>query len=216
MSYVEDAGDLLVFVDEAAAKLWWRNLRGGAPVRVLLRGHWQVGHAEVAWEADPPGLARALARFAAAWPGFVDLGLPPAERYSPEELLQVAHGCAVVSPSSRVGPRDRPDDRAGRPRLPGDVAADPASGVPGEETSAVSPCSRISVPGSRLSTRLRRGISQPKATAMATVPDPAHKHRRDYAPPGGGDPRLELAELVRRPDEDQPSPRSPGRASRPA
>ena len=53
--YVEDAGDLLVFVDEAAAKLWWRTLRGGAPVRVLLRGHWQVGHAEVAWEADPPG-----------------------------------------------------------------------------------------------------------------------------------------------------------------
>lgn len=97
VSYVEDAGDLLVFVDEAAAKLWWRNLRGGAPVRVLLRGHWQVGHAEVAWEADPPGLARALARFAAAWPGFVDLGLPPAERYSPEELLPVAHGCAVVT-----------------------------------------------------------------------------------------------------------------------
>ena len=27
-------------------------------------------------------------------------------------------------------------------------------------------------------------------------PDPAHEHRRDCAPPGGGDPRLELAELV--------------------
>jgi len=41
--------------------------------------------------------SRALARFAAAWPGFVDLGLPPAERYSPEDLLPVAHGCAVIT-----------------------------------------------------------------------------------------------------------------------
>jgi deazaflavin-dependent oxidoreductase (nitroreductase family) len=79
VSYVEDGGDLLVFVDEAEARLWWRNLRGGATVRVLLRGRWQPARADVAWDADPPGLARALARFVAAWPGFVDLGLPPVE-----------------------------------------------------------------------------------------------------------------------------------------
>jgi hypothetical protein len=94
---VEKDDDLLVFVDEADAKLWWRNLRGGTPVRVLLRGRWQAGQAEVAWEDDPEALARALARFVAAWPGFVDLGLPPAERYSAEDLLPVAHGCAVVT-----------------------------------------------------------------------------------------------------------------------
>lgn len=40
---------------------------------------------------------RAPARFAAAGPGFVDPGLPPAERYSPEELPPVAHGCAVIT-----------------------------------------------------------------------------------------------------------------------
>jgi len=101
VSYVADGDDLLVFVDEADAKLWWRNLRGGAPVRVLLRRTWRTARAEAAWEDDPESLARALARFVAAWPGFVDLGLPPAERYSPEELLPVAHGIAVVT--IRVG-----------------------------------------------------------------------------------------------------------------
>ena len=97
VSYVEDAGALLVFVDQAGGKLWWRNLRGGAPVRVLLRGRWEVRRAEVAEEDDPPRLAESLARFAAAWPGFIDLGLPPAERYSPEDLLPVAYDCAVIT-----------------------------------------------------------------------------------------------------------------------
>jgi hypothetical protein len=97
VSYVEDQGQLLVFVDEADSKRWWRNLRGGAPVRMLLRGRWCLGYAEVAWEADPANLARALSRFVAAWPGFVDLGLPRKEAYSPEELLPIAHGCAVVT-----------------------------------------------------------------------------------------------------------------------
>ena len=97
VSYVADGDDLLVFIDEADAKLWWRNLRGGAPVRVLLRGRWLAAQATVAWEDDPEGLARALARFVAAWPGFVDLGLPPEEHYSPEELLPVAQGIAVAT-----------------------------------------------------------------------------------------------------------------------
>jgi deazaflavin-dependent oxidoreductase (nitroreductase family) len=99
VSYVEDEGALLVFVDEAESKRWWRNLRGGAPVRVRLQGRWRRGQAEVAGEADREGLARALSPFAAAWPGFVDLGpgLPRSEAPSPEELLPVAHGCAVVT-----------------------------------------------------------------------------------------------------------------------
>lgn len=97
VSYAEDGGDLLVFVDEADAKRWWRNLRGGATVRVRLRGQWRPGRAEVAWDRDPAGLARALARFVAAWPGFVDLGLPQAEHYSAEDLAAVARGVAVVT-----------------------------------------------------------------------------------------------------------------------
>ncbi len=118
VSYAEEAGRLLVFVDEAGSKLWWRNLRGGAQVRVLLRGRWETCRAEVAGEDDPVALAQALARFAAAWPGFIDLGLPPAPAYSPDDLLPVAHGCAVITitlpaaPPGRLSPPDRPD----RPR----------------------------------------------------------------------------------------------------
>jgi deazaflavin-dependent oxidoreductase (nitroreductase family) len=96
VSYVEDGGELLVFVDEADAKRWWRNLRGGATVRVRLRGQRRPAWAEVVWDHDPAALARALARFVAAWPGFVDLGLPPADYYSAEDLLPVARGLAVV------------------------------------------------------------------------------------------------------------------------
>jgi len=97
VSYVEDSGELLVFVDEASTKRWWRNLRGSAPVRLLLRGEWRAGTAQATGEEDPPALARALARFVAAWPGFVDLGLPPAERYTAEDLLAVARGFAVIT-----------------------------------------------------------------------------------------------------------------------
>lgn len=103
VSYVEDQGDLLVFVDEADRKLWWRNLRGGAPVRVLLLGRWQARQAEVAWEDYPAVLADALARFAEAWPGFIDLGLLPGANYLPEDLLPVAHGCAVITMTLPAG-----------------------------------------------------------------------------------------------------------------
>jgi hypothetical protein len=33
-------------------KLWWRNLRGGAPVRLRLRGRERSGHAEAREAAD--------------------------------------------------------------------------------------------------------------------------------------------------------------------
>ena len=36
--YVQDGYDLLVYVGRSVRKVWWRNLRGGARVRVRLRG----------------------------------------------------------------------------------------------------------------------------------------------------------------------------------
>jgi deazaflavin-dependent oxidoreductase (nitroreductase family) len=113
VSYVEDRGDLLVFVDEADRKVWWRNLRGGAPVRVLLRGRWQARRADVAGDDDPKRLAEALARFAAAWPGFIDLGLPPGASHLPGDLLPVAHDCAVITMTNRA---ERSDGVTLRPR----------------------------------------------------------------------------------------------------
>ncbi len=36
--YVEDAGELIVYVGRSGAKVWWRNLRGRPQVRARLRG----------------------------------------------------------------------------------------------------------------------------------------------------------------------------------
>jgi hypothetical protein len=43
-SYLEDAGTLTLL--SRVRRRWWRNLRGGAPVRVLLRGSERAGWAE--------------------------------------------------------------------------------------------------------------------------------------------------------------------------
>ncbi|MFH1329061.1 MAG: nitroreductase/quinone reductase family protein [Actinomycetota bacterium] len=109
VSYVEDAGHLLVFVGEVEAKLWWRNLRGGAPARVLRRGRCRPGQAGVAGEADPRALARALARFAAAWPGFVDLGLPPGEGCTSAGFPSMTPaGAPACRPPAVASPLKRP------------------------------------------------------------------------------------------------------------
>jgi len=45
--YAQSAGDRLVFVAHPEQKPWLRNLRGGAPVEVLLRGEHLCGNAIV-------------------------------------------------------------------------------------------------------------------------------------------------------------------------
>jgi deazaflavin-dependent oxidoreductase (nitroreductase family) len=45
VSYVEEDGRLLIQPSAPERKLWWRNLRGGAPVRVRLRGQDRTGQA---------------------------------------------------------------------------------------------------------------------------------------------------------------------------
>jgi F420H(2)-dependent quinone reductase len=45
--YAQHNGDLLVYVGRRHAKRWWRNLRGGAPVHVHIRGEDFAGTAHV-------------------------------------------------------------------------------------------------------------------------------------------------------------------------
>jgi len=45
--YARTGDDLVVHVAHAERKVWWRNLRGGAPVRVRLRGRDYDAEAEV-------------------------------------------------------------------------------------------------------------------------------------------------------------------------
>ncbi len=60
--YAEDGADLLVFVGRSAEKVWWRNLSGGAPVHVRLRGRELAGTA-TAVVGDPELGERYVARF---------------------------------------------------------------------------------------------------------------------------------------------------------
>lgn len=55
---VRDGDALLVVCQQAELKRWWRNLRGGAPVAVLVRGHALNGRAEVIEE--PTAVAAAV------------------------------------------------------------------------------------------------------------------------------------------------------------
>jgi deazaflavin-dependent oxidoreductase (nitroreductase family) len=43
-----------VAVVSRAGRTWWRNLEGGAPVRVFLRGKWHDGQADVERPDDQP------------------------------------------------------------------------------------------------------------------------------------------------------------------
>lgn len=50
VNYVQDAGYLLVV--SQPGRTWWKNLRGGAPIRLRLRGEDRTGQAELVGEED--------------------------------------------------------------------------------------------------------------------------------------------------------------------
>lgn len=56
-------------------KRWWRNLRHGAPVHVLLDGTWQPGFGDVL-QPGTEGYDEALAAYRQRWPKVADLGGP--------------------------------------------------------------------------------------------------------------------------------------------
>jgi deazaflavin-dependent oxidoreductase (nitroreductase family) len=65
--YAEDRGALIVFAGRPREKRWWRNLRGGAPVEIVLRGRRLQARAEVVSE-DGASAADAVAVYAAKFP----------------------------------------------------------------------------------------------------------------------------------------------------
>ena len=60
--YAEEDGSLLVYVGRSDKKVWWRNLSGGTPVRVRVRGQQRSGTG-TALSGDGELRARYLARF---------------------------------------------------------------------------------------------------------------------------------------------------------
>lgn len=99
VGYVRDADALLVVSQHSELKRWWRNLRGGAPVAVLLGGERMSGRADVI--EDPVAVAtkveRLIARLGAKEASrqlymSLDLAPPPTR----EQLAQALHGVVMV------------------------------------------------------------------------------------------------------------------------
>ncbi len=61
ISYCRDGHDLVCFTDSS----WWKNLRGGAPVGLVIRGRYQHGIADI---VSGPAVAEHLARHLSAVP----------------------------------------------------------------------------------------------------------------------------------------------------
>ena len=83
---------------------WWRNLKGGTPVTLWVKGRGCEGIAEAV--TDHVEVARVLARFLEAQPGygrFVGMKREPGGRTDTSEVEEVARGRVVV----RVRPKGR-------------------------------------------------------------------------------------------------------------
>jgi len=57
--YAEREGAMIVFAGSPAEKRWWRRLRGGAAVRLRIRGAERTGLAEAVTD-DPQAIAEGL------------------------------------------------------------------------------------------------------------------------------------------------------------
>ena len=74
VQYVRDGQSVYILVGNAEQKTWWRNLRGGQPVRLMIAGRSVAGRAEV-WQGEgdvgriAPALRLYLHRFPAAAAG---------------------------------------------------------------------------------------------------------------------------------------------------
>jgi hypothetical protein len=67
VQYAVDGHGLVVFPGHPERKRWWRNLRGGAAVRVMTNGAWQDGSGRVMW-ADDGAYERSLFAYSRRFP----------------------------------------------------------------------------------------------------------------------------------------------------
>ena len=107
VGYLRDGDALLVVAQHSELKQWWRNLRDGAPVVVLVRGRWMPARPDVIEEctavaAEVERLIVTLGAREASRRLYMSLDLaPPPTR---EQLAQALHGVVVV----RITPEPPP------------------------------------------------------------------------------------------------------------
>ena len=99
VGYAQDGEALLVVCQHSELKRWWRNLRGGAPVAVLLRRQQVAARADVIEEpaAVAAEVERLIARFGAKEASrklYMSLDVPL--RPTREQLAQALHGVVMM------------------------------------------------------------------------------------------------------------------------
>lgn len=88
------------------SRVWWRSLRGGTPVRVLLRGRWYEARADVI--EDEEGVARGISEYlelAPTWAKYFGVGLDAGGKPRSGDVLSSSRDKVVIR--SRVNLRDR-------------------------------------------------------------------------------------------------------------
>lgn len=111
VGYVRQGGSLDILVAGKHVKAWWRNLQGGAPVEVLLRGRTLTGMAEaLTFQHEPRRFTVALRNYIAQNPrGAWAVGIRDVEDLT--GLRQAAGDVAMVS--VRLIARQHPSPLAG-------------------------------------------------------------------------------------------------------
>jgi len=95
VQFVRDGADLLVTSDRG--RKWWRNLRGGAPVTVRLKGEELSGRGEVT--DDSQGVAEGIAAYLRAAPAaarWFKIAVDSEGRPDPADLSRTADSRVVT------------------------------------------------------------------------------------------------------------------------
>ena len=98
VQYARDGDAIYIVPGMPEKKTWWRSLRGGAPVRLLLEGKTLAGNAEIlegGAAGTVPGLEAYLKRFPSA---ATTHNIRPSDSgsFNPEDLSRLAQSMVVV------------------------------------------------------------------------------------------------------------------------
>jgi len=100
VQYVQAGERVYIVPGVAEQKTWWRNLRGGAPVRLVLRGQNVSGMAQVfQGERDKTAIAEALVPYFHGFPAAArsqHLHPAPSGSYNPDDLGRIAASMVMV------------------------------------------------------------------------------------------------------------------------
>jgi hypothetical protein len=99
VQYARDGGRIWILPGSPEHKTWWRNLRRGAEVDLVLAGHDIHGHAMVIDRTEQPEFAQGLTAYLHAIPqARRALGLPKHASLRPEdrELRQISASTVLV------------------------------------------------------------------------------------------------------------------------